>query len=123
VTHDRQRRIFMLHAITGTSVIAAHGSAAAQAAAAASEPAGTVPGPVVNVPVKETDAYPKSMGFKLNTASVDKVKFPRHEPTQKCIDCQLYSGKPGEQLGPCSFFKKLVPPDGWCRNFKPKKAA
>jgi hypothetical protein len=123
VTHDRQRRIFMLHAIAGTSAITVHSQAAAQAAAAASEPAGTVAGPVVNVPVKETDPYPKSMGFKLNTASVDKVKFPRHEATQKCTDCQLYSGKPGEQLGPCSFFKKLVPPDGWCRNFKPKKAA
>ena len=74
-------------------------------------------------PVKETDAYPKSMGFRINTANVDKAKFPRHEVDQKCSGCQLFSGKPGEPLGTCSFFKRLVPPDGWCRNFKPQKAA
>ena len=112
----RNRRVFMLHALAGSGVLAAHGTAAAQAAPAAAAP-------VSNEPVKETDAYPKSMGFRLNTANVDKAKFPRHEASQKCSECQLYSGKAGEALGPCSFFKRMVPPDGWCRNFKPKKAA
>ena len=51
------------------------------------------------VPVKETDAYPKSMGFRIDTANVDKVKFPRHEVAQKCSECQLCSGKAGDPLG------------------------
>jgi hypothetical protein len=118
--NQRNRRVFMLHAIAGSGLLAVQGNAAAQAAAA---PAGGASGPVSNEPVKETDAYPKSMGFRLNTANVDKAKFPRHEASQKCSECQLYSGKAGEALGPCSFFKRMVPPDGWCRNFKPKKAA
>lgn len=108
----RNRRVFMLQAVAGTTALVVQGTAGAQAAGAAS-----------TQPVKETDAYPKSMGFRLNTANVDKAKFPRHDVAQKCSECQLYSGKAGEELGPCSFFKRMVPPDGWCRNFKPKKAA
>jgi len=100
------RRVFMLQAIAGSTALAAQGRAQAQADA-----------------VKETDAYPKSMGFRLNTANVDQAKFPRHELSQKCSECQLFSGKPGEATGTCSFFKRVVPIDGWCRNFKPRKAA
>lgn len=106
---SRNRRVFMLQAVAATTALASQ-------VHAADEPRPTVA-------VKETDPYPKSMGFKLNTANVDKAKFPRHDVSQKCSECQLYSGKPGEELGPCSFFKRLVPPEGWCRNFKPRKAA
>lgn len=103
------RRVFMIYAVAGTAALAT------QRAALAADPS--------SAPVLETDAYPKSMGFRVNTANVDKAKFPRHDVTQKCSGCQLFSGKDGEPLGPCSFFKRMVPPDGWCRNFKPKKAA
>ena len=113
----RNRRVFMLHAVTGATALAVHATARAQTAPAA--PAQTPS----DVPVKETDAYPKSMGFRVNTANVDKVKFPRHEVAQKCSGCQLFSGKAGEPLGTCSFFKRPVTTGGWCRNFKPKKAA
>ena len=106
--HAHNRRVFMLHAAAGTAALAVQGSARAQAA---------------TEPVKETDPYPKSMGFRLNTANVDQAKFPRHEVTQKCSECQLFSGKAGEPTGTCSFFKRVVPIDGWCRNFKPRKAA
>ena len=103
------RRVFMLQ------VLAVPAAVVAQPAKAPDKPA--------TEPVKETDAYPKSKGFRLNTADVDKAKFPRHTLSQKCSECQLYSAKPGEPLGTCSFFKRLVPPEGWCRNFKPPKAA
>jgi High potential iron-sulfur protein len=104
------RRVFLIHALAGSSALAATASAQAQGDASAK-------------PVKETDAYPKSMGFRLKTQDVDKAKFPRHDVSQKCSACQLYSGKEGDELGTCSFFKRQVPPEGWCRNFKPKKAA
>ena len=86
----RNRRVFMLHAITGATALAVQSTVQAQAA----EPAQTAS----DVPVKETDASPKSMGYRLDPANVDK-------------------------LGTRSFFKRPVPPGGWCRNFKPKKAA
>lgn len=106
----RQRRVFLLHLMAGSAALAAPATGRAQEAVA------------VGPPVKETEPYPKSMGFRLNTANVDQAKFPRHDVTQKCSECQLYSGKAGEALGPCSFFKRMVAPEGWCRNFKPRKA-
>jgi hypothetical protein len=70
------------------------------------------------------DAYAKAMGFVLDTNDADSTKFPKHTPDQSCSKCQLYSGADGDDLGPCSFFGgRLVPPTGWCRNFKPKGAA
>jgi hypothetical protein len=103
------RRVFMLHAVTAAAAVAVQGTALAE---------GDRP-----EPVKETDPYPKSMGFRLNTANVDQAKFPRHEITQKCSECQLFSRHGSEATGTCSFFKRTVPQDGWCRNFKPRKAA
>lgn len=107
----RERRVFILQLIAGGTAL--------------STPMLTnaAEGPRPTVAVKESDAYPKSMGFRLKTADVDKAKYPRHDVKQNCAECQLYSGAPGEELGPCSFFKRLVPPEGWCRNFKPRKAA
>ncbi len=101
------RRVFMLQVIAGSSAVAA-GAVSAQ-----DKPK-----------ILETDAYPKSMGFKVDTNNVDKVKFPKHTAEQNCSKCQLFSGKPGEEYGPCSFYGgRLVPVGGWCRNFKIKKAA
>lgn len=123
----RNRRVFMMQAVAGGTVLAVPASIMAQAAAkpGATKPAEAPPADAqpATVVLKETDAYPKSMGFKLKTADVDKVKFPRHDVSQKCSECQLYSAKAGDTQGTCSFFKRLVPPDGWCRNFKPRKAA
>jgi hypothetical protein len=102
------RRVFILHTLVGASVMAAQ----APAQAADSE----------SGPVKETDPYPKSMGFRLNTANVDQVKYPRHTIEQHCSECQLFNGEPGDQTGTCSFFSRVVPVTGWCRNFKQRKA-
>jgi hypothetical protein len=73
----------------------------------------------------EDDSYAKSMGFRYDTNKVDQAKYPRHDAaTQQCSKCQLYSGKAGEEWGPCSFFGgRLVHQNGWCRNFKVRKAA
>jgi hypothetical protein len=103
------RRTFMLRVVAGTSAIAVSPLALAQEG---------------KEKVLETDPYAKSMGFKVDTNQVDKAKYPRHDAaTQQCSKCQLYSGGPNDELGQCSFFKRLVPPTGWCKNFKVKKAA
>jgi hypothetical protein len=70
------------------------------------------------------DAYAKAMGFVVDTNNANSEKFPKHTPEQSCKSCQLFSGAEGDDLGPCSFFGgRLVPPTGWCRNYKPKGAA
>jgi len=107
------RRVFMLKVIAGSAALRAGTGSAADADA---------PVEKATVKVTESDAYPKSMGFRLDTNNVDKAKFPRHEASQRCSECQLFSGATGDEWGTCSFFKRLVPPTGWCRNFKQKKA-
>ena len=69
------------------------------------------------------DSYAKSMGFRLNTQDVDQVKYPRHTVEQHCQVCQLWNGGDAE-FGQCSFFDHAITPkNGWCKNFKAKKAA
>ena len=110
--HSPHRRTFMLRAVAATAVL---GSARLQAAEKEE---------TSDEPVLETDSYPKSMGFRIDTAKVDQVKFPRHDVSQHCSECQLFSGKAGEPTGHCSFYGgRVVPVNGWCRNFKPKKKA
>jgi High potential iron-sulfur protein len=104
------RRIFMLQVVAGASAVVASTNAPAQKS---------------TDKLTETDPYAKSMGFKLDTNNVDKARYPRHDAaTQQCSKCQLFSGKAGEPDGPCSFYGgRIVPVAGWCRNFKPPKAA
>ena len=103
----RSRRTFMLRVVAATTALAVTPSRAA-----------------TTDKVTESDPYARSMGFRVDTNAVDQAKYPRHDAaTQQCSKCQLYSGAPGDELGPCSFFKRMVPPTGWCKNFKVKKAA
>jgi len=107
------RRKFMFQVAVGASALTLARFVSAEDAAAAPKPRLT-----------EDDAYAKSMGFRLNTENVDQAKYPKHTTDQHCAKCQLFSGEDGDEVGPCSFFGgRLVPPTGWCRNFKPKGAA
>ncbi len=109
-TPPTPRRVFLLQVACGATAAAAHSAFAAD--------------PVSTEKLTETDSYAKSMGFRVDTTKVDKARFTRHTPDQKCTTCQLYSGAPAAEWGPCSFFGgRLVHKDGWCRNFKVKKAA
>jgi hypothetical protein len=110
---DQNRRTFMLQVVAGTSALAA-----------ADVMAQTPAKPISTVKLTEDDKYAKSMGFRYDTNAVDQAKYPRHDAaTQQCSKCQLYSGKEGDEWGPCSFFGgRLVKPTGWCKNFKVIKA-
>jgi hypothetical protein len=107
---SQSRRVFFLRVACGSAALAATRAIAAD--------------PVSTEKLTESDAYAKSMGFRLDTTKVDKARFPRHTVEQRCSTCQLFSGEPKADWGPCSFFGgRLVYKDGWCRNFKVKKAA
>jgi hypothetical protein len=52
-----------------------------------------------------------------------------HKDHQSCSNCQLYSGIPGEETGPCAIFSYRVAPSGkplvvdasgWCRAWAPR---
>lgn len=99
------RRIFMLHAVAGGSVLAAS-QALAQAAA-----------PMVN----EKDAQAAALGYAADTTKVDAKKYPKHTAQQKCVNCQLYAGKPSDAGGACPLFAgKQVAANGWCSAYVKK---
>lgn len=79
-----------------------------------------------DAPVKLTEDDPtaKALGYKEDTTKVDATKYPMHKPGQRCDGCVLYTGKPGEDSGPCSAVgNKIVTAGGWCMVFAAKPVA
>lgn len=73
--------------------------------------------------VTETDPVAGALGYKEDTASVDQTKYPQHKPEQRCDNCLHYTGKAGEETGPCAIFQnKLVTSHGWCAAYVVKPA-
>lgn len=106
------RRTFLSHVVVGTSLLSVARLGLTEEAEATKEA------------LSADDPYAKAMGFVLDTNDADSAKFPKHSTEQSCKTCQLFSGAEGDDLGPCSFFGgRLVPPNGWCRNYKPKAEA
>jgi hypothetical protein len=97
--HPRtSRRIFMARVVAGSgALLAMHTGAQAQAK------------------VDEKDPQAASLGYVADTTKADAKKFPKHAATQKCSNCQLYTGKAADASGPCSIFPgKHVAANGWC---------
>ena len=91
------RRVFMMQVAVGSAAMAAAGAASAQAM------------------VNEKDAQAVSLGYVADTTKADAKKFPKHAATQKCSNCQLYTGAASAKSGPCSIFPgKQVAANGWC---------
>ena len=53
-----------------------------------------------------------------------------HKDDQSCSNCQLFSGTPGEETGPCAIFSYRVAPSGqpymvdasgWCTGWAPRQ--
>ena len=71
--------------------------------------------------VDEESAQAKGLGYKHDTAAVDSSAYPTHDPANKCSGCILYTGKDGDEWGPCNIFPGVeVAADGWCTAFAPK---
>ena len=65
--------------------------------------------------LEESDPTAQSLGYQHHSTQVDGTKYPQHTDQQFCHNCQLYTGKEGEQSGPCSIFPgKAVSANGWC---------
>lgn len=63
----------------------------------------------------ETDPTAQGMGYKQDTTQVDKGKYPKHDESQTCSNCQLYQGSARDPQGPCQIFPgKSVTANGWC---------
>ncbi len=78
--------------------------------------------PAIELP--EDDPVAMALGYKKDHTKVDATKFPMYKPENICEKCVLYTGKPGDPMGPCQVFQnKLVHAQGWCASFAPKPPA
>jgi hypothetical protein len=63
----------------------------------------------------ENEPQAAALGYKHDTNAVDKAKFPKHDASQTCANCQLFQGKPNDEWGGCAIFAgKQVAAKGWC---------
>lgn len=73
--------------------------------------------------LEESDAQATALGYKHDTTKVDKAKYPKHDNSQKCNNCQLFQGKAADAWGPCALFgAKQVSGPGWCSAWVKKPA-
>jgi len=101
------RRTF-LRGVSGVVAIAVTGIETPQANAQAAK-------------VDEADPQAVALGYRHDTTKVDKAKFPKHEASQKCANCQLFQGKAGDAWGGCPLFPgKQVSGNGWCSSYVKK---
>jgi len=99
------RRIFLL------SIAATSGAAFA---VTAGPPAGKL---------DEKDAQATALGYVSDTSKADQKKFPKHAVDQKCGNCALFQGKPGEAYAGCPIFAgRQVAAAGWCSSWVKKPA-
>ena len=92
------RRVFLMQIAASASAVAVARGAHAQAGL-----------------VDEKDPQAVALGYVHDTTKADSKKFPKHSNDQKCVNCALYQGKPGQPAGGCPLFgTKLVAANGWC---------
>ena len=71
--------------------------------------------------VAETDPQAAALGYKEAASKVDKAKFPKYADGQKCANCALFQGKPGDAAGPCPLYAgKQVASGAWCSAYNKK---
>jgi hypothetical protein len=71
--------------------------------------------------VDPKDPQAVALAYVADTTKVDAKKFPKHAAAQKCVNCQLYTGKPADASGGCVLFAgKKVAANGWCSAYVKK---
>ena len=106
------RRTLLKNALAGLAALPAAGLVS-EAAAQGSAPR-----------LDEKDPLAVAMGYVHDVKKVDPNKTPQFKPGSVCDNCLQYTGKAGEQWGPCNIFPgKLVNAKGWCKVWVPKQGA
>ncbi|MBW8848909.1 MAG: high-potential iron-sulfur protein [Burkholderiales bacterium] len=67
-------------------------------------------------PVDEASDTAVALGYKHDTALIDAAKYPKHQASQHCANCQFWQGKPTDAWSGCAMFgrKAQVAKNGWC---------
>ncbi len=66
----------------------------------------------------ESEPKAVSLGYRHDTAKVDKARFPKHSASEKCNNCMAWLGKPADAWAECDLTAdRLVSNGGWCSSY------
>lgn len=73
--------------------------------------------------VDETEPKATAIGYKHDSAKVDKARYPKHDVAHRCHNCLAFApDKPTDEWGECDLMSdRLVNRNGWCSSYKKKK--
>ena len=95
------RRTFMLRVATGGAALACAGHASATPKR-----------------IEENEPKAVSLGYRHESAKVDKAKFPKHGAAEKCSNCMAWLGKPTDAWAECDLMAdRMVAAGGWCSSY------
>jgi High potential iron-sulfur protein len=68
--------------------------------------------------VEESEPKAVQLGYKHDTANVDKKRFPKHAASEKCNNCVAWLGKAADPWAECDLLAdRLVSNGGWCSSY------
>lgn len=72
--------------------------------------------------VEEAEPKATAIGYRHDSAKVDKARYPKHDPAQRCHNCLAFApDKPSDEWGECDLMSdRLVNRNGWCSSYKKK---
>jgi|SRR3569623_80990 len=93
---------------------------AAAAVTASGIPLSAFSAPLQKLDPKDPQAV--SLAYTEDTNTVDAKKYPKHDKSQQCSNCQLYqSAQAANNMAPCTIFGgKAVAAKGWCSAYVKK---
>lgn len=69
--------------------------------------------------VDEADDTAVGLGYRHDTTKVDNKKYPQHQASQKCNNCQFWQGSAADAWAGCAMFgRKQIAANGWCVAWK-----
>jgi len=96
-----QRRNFIIHAALAAGALTCAGASRAAAKK-----------------IDENEPKAKSLGYRNDTTQVDRAKFPKHLPSEKCNGCMAWLGKTSDAWAECDLMAdRTVAAAGWCSSY------
>jgi hypothetical protein len=70
---------------------------------------------------EESDETSVSLGYRHDTKNVDKKKYPKHDVSQRCVNCAMWQGAAADPWAGCAMFgRKHIAAQGWCQAWAKK---
>ena len=68
--------------------------------------------------VEENEPKAASLGYRHDSAQVDKKRFPKHQAGERCTNCMAWLGSKTDPWAECDLMAdRLVAAPGWCSSY------